>query len=63
MRWRAPPNASSTHGGPGLAVRAHPGADFIEQRHRSLFEQAGADAAEHIIGVWRSRMTLSIPPA
>jgi hypothetical protein len=24
------------------------GADLVEQRHRALFEQAGADAAEHI---------------
>ncbi len=32
-----------------LAVRARAGADFIEQRHRSLLEQAGADAAEHIV--------------
>ena len=33
-----------------LAVRARSGADLIEQRHRALFEQAGADAAEHIVG-------------
>ncbi len=32
-----------------LAVRALAGADLIEQRHRSFFKQAGADAAEHII--------------
>ena len=31
-----------------LAVRARAGADFIEQRHRALFQKAGADAAEHI---------------
>ena len=32
-----------------LAVRAGADADLIEQRHRPLFEQAGADAAEHIV--------------
>ena len=32
-----------------LAVRAGSDADLIEQRHRPLFEQAGADAAEHIV--------------
>ena len=32
-----------------LAMRARAGADFIEQRHRAFFEQAGADAAEHIV--------------
>ena len=32
-----------------LAVRALAGADLVEQRHRSFFEQAGADAAEHIV--------------
>src|ERR1700722_51429 len=31
-----------------LAVRALAGAALIEQRHRSFFEQAGADAAEHV---------------
>jgi len=31
------------------------------QGHRALFEQACADAAEHIVRVWRSRMTLSMP--
>ena len=32
-----------------LAMRARAGADFVEQRHRSFFEQAGADAAEHVV--------------
>src|SRR5580693_3310150 len=32
-----------------FAVRAPAGADLVEQRHRSFFKQAGADAAEHII--------------
>ena len=32
-----------------LAVRARAGADFVEQRHRAFFQQAGADAAEHIV--------------
>ena len=27
---------------------ARAGADLVEQRHGTLFEQAGADAAEHI---------------
>jgi hypothetical protein len=31
-----------------LAVGARPGAYLVEQRHRSLLEQAGADPAEHI---------------
>jgi hypothetical protein len=31
-----------------LAMGARAGADFVEQRHRTLLEQAGADAAEHI---------------
>ena len=30
-------------------MRARTGADFIEQRHRSFFQQARANAAEHII--------------
>ena len=33
-----------------LAVGAGSDADLIEQRHRALFEQAGADAAEHVVG-------------
>src|ERR1700728_1972181 len=32
-----------------FVVRALAGADLIEQRHRSFFKQAGADAAEHVI--------------
>ena len=32
-----------------FAVRARAGADFIEQSDRALFEQPGADAAEHIV--------------
>ena len=31
-----------------LAVRAAASPDFVEQRHRALFQKAGADAAEHI---------------
>ena len=31
-----------------LAMGARAGADLVEQRHRALLEQAGADAAEHI---------------
>ena len=31
-----------------LAVGARAGADFVEQRHRALFQKAGADAAEHV---------------
>ena len=31
-----------------FAMRARAGADFVEQRHGAFFEQAGADAAEHI---------------
>ena len=32
-----------------LAMRARAGADFIEQGHGAFLEQAGADAAEHIV--------------
>ena len=32
-----------------LAMRARAGADLVEQRDRAFFEQAGADAAEHIV--------------
>ena len=32
-----------------LAVRARAGADLIQQNHGSFLEQAGADAAEHIV--------------
>src|ERR1700686_3444490 len=32
-----------------LAVRALAGTDLIEQVHRSFFQQAGADAAKHVI--------------
>ena len=50
MRWRA---AAEGELDPvmdqALAVRARAGADLIEQRHRAFFEQAGADAAEHIV--------------
>src|SRR6267154_3408512 len=31
-----------------LATGARAGADLVEQRHRALFEQAGADPAEHV---------------
>ncbi len=31
-----------------LAMRPRARADFVEQRHGALFQQAGADAAEHI---------------
>jgi hypothetical protein len=31
-----------------LAMGAPAGADLVEQRHRALFEQAGANPAEHI---------------
>src|ERR1700754_4746653 len=32
-----------------LATGARPGTDFVEQVDRSLFKQAGANAAEHIV--------------
>jgi hypothetical protein len=32
-----------------LAVRARPGAYFIEQSHRPLFKEPRADSAEHIV--------------
>ncbi len=32
-----------------FAVSARAGAHFVEQCDRSLFKQAGADAAEHIV--------------
>ena len=32
-----------------FAVRARAGADLVQQGHRSLFQQAGADAAEHVV--------------
>ena len=31
-----------------LAMGARAGADLVEQRHGAFFQQAGADAAEHI---------------
>jgi len=31
-----------------LAMGARAGADLVQQRHRALLEQAGANAAEHI---------------
>ena len=51
MRWRAAAEGefdAVMH--QAFAMRARAGADLIEQRHRALFEQAGADAAEHIVG-------------
>ena len=32
-----------------LAMRPRAGADLVEQGHGALFEQPGADAAEHIV--------------
>ena len=33
-----------------FVVGAGSGTDFVEQRHRTLFKETGADAAEHIVG-------------
>jgi hypothetical protein len=32
-----------------FAVGARAGADLVEQRHGAFLEQAGADAAEHVL--------------
>jgi len=41
-----------------LAMGARCRADLVEQRHRTLFEKARADAAQNIVRVGPPRITL-----